>query len=126
MSDIKDKVKDSIDAGAEKAKEAADKAAEKSRETAKGVGNAVQDAGKKIADTDTEGGLGGLTSVGSAAVARAAETVGEYAEHARDRVQQGYRRAEGIVRNQPGSAVVAAFGMGVVLGVALVLAARPR
>jgi methyl-accepting chemotaxis protein len=50
MSDTKDKVKETIDAGAAKAKEATDKAAEKAREAAKGVGKAVQNTGKKIAD----------------------------------------------------------------------------
>jgi uncharacterized protein YjbJ (UPF0337 family) len=70
--------------------------------------------------------LSGLTSDGSAAVSRAGETAREYAEHAGERLQQGYRRAEGIVRHRPGSAVASAFGIGVIVGVVLVWATPRR
>ena len=74
MPETEEQVKHAIDAGAEKTKEATDKAAEKSSETAKGVAKAVKDAGTKIADSDTDGGQGGLISVASTVVARAADT----------------------------------------------------
>ena len=70
--------------------------------------------------------LGGLTADSSATVTRAAETARDYAEQAGERLYQGYRRAEGIVRHRPGSAVASAFGIGVIVGVVLVLATRRR
>jgi uncharacterized protein YjbJ (UPF0337 family) len=70
--------------------------------------------------------LNGLTSDGSAAIACAADTAREYAEHAGEQLQEGYRRAESIVRHRPASSVVTAFGIGIVVGVALVLAVRQR
>ena len=126
MPETEEQVKHAIDAGAEKTKEATDKAAEKSSETAKGVAKAVKDAGTKIADSDTDGGQGGLISVASTVVARAADTAREYAERAGEPVQQVYHRAEAIARHRPGSAVVSAFSIGIFVGVALVLAVRHR
>jgi uncharacterized protein YjbJ (UPF0337 family) len=70
--------------------------------------------------------LSGLTADGSARIARATETAREYAEHTGERLHQGYRRAEGMVRHRPGSAVASAFGVGIVVGVVLVLAMRRR
>jgi uncharacterized protein YjbJ (UPF0337 family) len=70
--------------------------------------------------------LRGLTSDSSASVTRATETAREYSEHAGERLQQGYRRAKGIVRHRPGSAVASAFGIGVIIGVVLVLATPRR
>jgi hypothetical protein len=48
MADIKDKMKDKIDQGAEKAKEMTEKAVDKTKEGAKAVGNKVKDAGQQI------------------------------------------------------------------------------
>jgi hypothetical protein len=121
MSDAKDRVKNAIDAGAEKAKEATEKVADKSSEAAKEVGEGVHDAGKKIADPVS---AGGLTAVSSSAVVRAAEAAGEYGEHAGELVQQSYRHAVRVVGNRPGPAVLAAFSIGIVVGVVLVSAMR--
>jgi uncharacterized protein YjbJ (UPF0337 family) len=78
------------------------------------------------ARADIEQFFGELTSSGSAAVARVAQTVGDYAEHANERVREEYDRAARLVRDRPGSAVGTAFGVGVVVGVVLFLAWRPR
>jgi ElaB/YqjD/DUF883 family membrane-anchored ribosome-binding protein len=121
MSDPKDKVKNAIDSGAEKAKEATEQFADKSREPAKEVGEAVHNAGEKIADAIS---AGGMDAVGSSAVARAAEAAGNYGEHAGELVQHGYRETFRVVGDRPVSAVLAAFGVGIVVGVVLVSAIR--
>jgi hypothetical protein len=121
MSDAQDKLRNAIDAAAEKAREVTEKVADKSSEAEKEVGQAVHDAGKKIADPVS---AGGLTAVGSSAVARAAGVAGDYGEHAGELVQHGYRHAVRVVGDRPGSAVLAAFSIGIVVGVVLVSAMR--
>jgi len=78
-----------------------------------------------------------LTARGSSAVANAAETVGQYAQHAGDRLREQYGHisdqarerfdeAQDIVRHNPGQSVLAAFGIGMVAGIVVGLALRSR
>jgi uncharacterized protein YjbJ (UPF0337 family) len=78
-----------------------------------------------------------LTSQGSSAVARAAESARDYAAHAGERLsegydqvaersREGYRRAEGMVRHHPGSSVATAFGLGFIIGVLFGMTLRSR
>ena len=92
--------------------------------------------------------LGELTSRGSSAVSSAAEAVGHFAQHASDRLRDQYghfadqaraqygdladqardryERAQEVVRHHPGQSLVAAFGVGLVVGVVVGLAIRAR
>jgi uncharacterized protein YjbJ (UPF0337 family) len=92
--------------------------------------------------------LGDLTSHGSSAVASAAQTVGDYAQQAGDRLRdqygnlagqfrdqygnlagqarERYDMAQDMVRQNPGQSVAAAFGVGLVVGVVVGLALRSR
>jgi len=78
-----------------------------------------------------------LTSRSSSAVANAAETVGQYAQQAGDRLREQYGyisdqarerfdEAQDIVRHNPGQSVIAAFGIGMVAGIVVGLALRSR
>jgi uncharacterized protein YjbJ (UPF0337 family) len=67
-----------------------------------------------------------LTADGSATVARTLDAAREYADQAGEQLQQSYRRAEGMVRHRPGSAVAWAFGLGMIVGVFSVFALRRR
>ena len=78
-----------------------------------------------------------LTGRGSSAVANAAETVGQYAQQAGDRLREQYGHisdqarekfdeAQDIVRHNPGQSVLAAFGIGMVAGIVVGLALRSR
>jgi len=78
-----------------------------------------------------------LTARGSSAVAQAAETVGQYAHQAGDRLREHYGqfadqarerydRAEDMVRHNPTQSVAAAFGIGLVAGLIVGLAIRSR
>jgi len=77
------------------------------------------------------------TSRGSSAVAQAAETVGQYAHQASDRLREQYGQlsdqarerfdsAQDMVRHNPAQSVAAAFGIGVVAGLIVGLALRSR
>ena len=81
--------------------------------------------------------LNDLTGRGSSAVANAAETVGQYAQQAGDRLREQYGHisdqarekfdeAQDIVRHNPGQSVLAAFGIGMVAGIVVGLALRSR
>jgi uncharacterized protein YjbJ (UPF0337 family) len=81
--------------------------------------------------------LSELTSRGSSTIAQAAESVGQYAQHAGDRLREQYGylgdqarerfdQAQEMVREKPGQSVVAAFGIGMVAGVIVGLALRSR
>src|SRR5262249_21231876 len=74
-----------------------------------------------------------LTPRGSSAAAQAAETVGQYAHQAGDRLRERYGdladqarerydMAEDMVRHNPGQSVAAAFGIGLVAGLIVGLA----
>jgi uncharacterized protein YjbJ (UPF0337 family) len=78
-----------------------------------------------------------LTSKGSSAVAQAAETVGNIAHQAGDRLREHYGQfadqardrfdsAQDMVRHNPGQSVAAAFGVGLVAGLIVGLALRSR
>jgi uncharacterized protein YjbJ (UPF0337 family) len=67
-----------------------------------------------------------MTSRGSAAVAQAAEAAGQYAHQVSDGLRQRYDNAESIVRHHPTETVVAVFGIGLVAGLIVGLAIRPR
>jgi uncharacterized protein YjbJ (UPF0337 family) len=81
--------------------------------------------------------LGDLTSQSSSAVAQAASAVGQYAQQAGDRLRdqygnladqarEGYDSAQQVVRQNPGQAVAAAFGIGIITGLVIGLAIRSR
>lgn len=81
--------------------------------------------------------LGSLTSRSASGVAQVAERAREVASQAGDRLRAGYsqfgeaareryERAEDLVRHRPGQSVAAAFGMGLLVGVVVGLAFRPR
>jgi len=78
-----------------------------------------------------------LTSRGGAAVASAAESVGQYMHAAGEnvserydqvaqRVSQGYEQGQELVRTHPAQSVATAFGVGAVLGLIVGLALRSR
>jgi len=78
-----------------------------------------------------------LTSKGSAGVAQAAQAVGQFTQHAgeklkeqygqiSDGVRESYDMASDVVRHKPAQSVAAAFGIGVVAGVIVGLALRSR
>jgi len=78
-----------------------------------------------------------LTSRGSSAIAHAADAVGQYAQHAGDRLRDQYGQisdqarerldqAQDIVRHNPAQSVLAAFGIGLVAGLVVGLAIRSR
>jgi len=81
--------------------------------------------------------LSNLTARGSSAIAQTAETVGQYAHQAGDRLREHYGqfadqarerydRAEDMVRHNPTQSVAAAFGIGLVAGLIVGLAIRSR
>jgi uncharacterized protein YjbJ (UPF0337 family) len=81
--------------------------------------------------------LTNLSSRSATALSQAAETAGHYVEQAgqqiRDRYQdvaghvgEGYEQLQRVVRHNPAQTVVAAFGVGMTLGVLVGLAMRPR
>jgi len=78
-----------------------------------------------------------LTARGSSAISQAADSVGEYAHMAGDRLRdhysqladqarERYDRAEDMVRHNPTQSVAAAFGIGLVAGLIVGLALRSR
>ena len=92
--------------------------------------------------------LGDLTSKGSSSIASATEAVGQFAQHAGERLRdqygnlasqardkygnlvdqarEGVGHAQDVVRHNPGQSVAAAFGVGLVVGVVVGLALRSR
>ena len=77
------------------------------------------------------------TSRGASAIAQAAESVGQYAHQAGDRLREGYGQlsdqarerfdsAQDLVRLNPAQSVAAAFGIGLVAGLIVGLALRSR
>jgi uncharacterized protein YjbJ (UPF0337 family) len=81
--------------------------------------------------------LNELTSRGSSAVAQAAESIGQYTHQASDRLREHYGQfadqarerydmAQDVVRHNPTQSVAAAFGIGMVAGLIVGLALRPR
>jgi len=78
-----------------------------------------------------------LTSRGSSTISQAAETVGNYAHQAGDRLREHYGQlsdqarerldmAQDMVRHNPTQSVAAAFGVGLVAGLIVGLALRSR
>jgi len=92
--------------------------------------------------------LGDLTSKSSSSIASATEAVGQFAQHAGERLRdqygnlasqardkygnlidqarEGVGQATDVVRHNPGQSVAAAFGVGLVVGVVVGLALRSR
>jgi uncharacterized protein YjbJ (UPF0337 family) len=92
--------------------------------------------------------LGDLTAKGSSTIASATEAVGQFAQHAGERLRdqygnlasqardkygnlvdqarEGVGQAQDVVRHNPGQSVAAAFGVGLVVGVVVGLALRSR
>jgi uncharacterized protein YjbJ (UPF0337 family) len=78
-----------------------------------------------------------LTSHGSSAISQAAESVGQYAQQAGNRLREQYGQfsdqareqydyAQDMVRQNPGQSMIAAFGIGMVAGLVVGLALRSR
>lgn len=78
-----------------------------------------------------------VTSDGTAAVNRAGETIGAYAQQAAHSVQetshraaasmrQGYANVEDMVRERPAESLAVCFGAGVITGVVVTLLLRWR
>jgi len=78
-----------------------------------------------------------LTGRVSSTIAQAAETVGQYAHQATDRLREQYGQfsdqarerfdsAQDVVRHNPAQSVAAAFGIGLVAGLIVGLALRSR
>jgi len=78
-----------------------------------------------------------LTGRGSSAIAQAAETVGQYAQNAGERLRdrygdfsdqarQRYDDAQDLVRHNPAQSMATAFGVGLVAGLIVGLALRSR
>jgi uncharacterized protein YjbJ (UPF0337 family) len=99
------------------------------------VGRIQQKTG--VARDQIEKFLNDLTSSGGSAVAQAAESVRDFAQHAGGRLREGYdqfgdvarrryEEAEDVVRHNPGQSLAAAFGIGLVAGVIVGLALRSR
>jgi len=81
--------------------------------------------------------LNDLTSRGASAISQAAESVGQYAHQAGDRLREHYGQfadqarerydmAQDVVRQNPTQSVAAAFGVGLVAGLIVGLALRSR
>jgi uncharacterized protein YjbJ (UPF0337 family) len=81
--------------------------------------------------------LSNLSARGASAISQVAETAGHYMDQAgqqfRERYQdvagqvgEGYEHLQRVVRHNPAQTVVAAFGVGMTLGVLVGLAMRPR
>jgi len=81
--------------------------------------------------------LGNLTAGGASAVSQAAETVGDYATHASERLREHYSELSGqarerydqayeVVQHNPIQWVGIAFGVGVLVGLLLAPAVRSR
>jgi uncharacterized protein YjbJ (UPF0337 family) len=66
------------------------------------------------------------TSRGPSAVAHAAGAAGQYAHQVGDRLRARYDNAESLVRHHPTETVVAAFGVGLLVGLLAGLAIRFR
>jgi ElaB/YqjD/DUF883 family membrane-anchored ribosome-binding protein len=92
MADTKERAKDAVAEGATKAKEATNTLAE----TAGEVMNEVRGYAGHVLEQSRQG-------------------FGEVADHA----QTGMRHAGAVVRGNPGLSVVAAFGVGIALGVVI-------
>jgi ElaB/YqjD/DUF883 family membrane-anchored ribosome-binding protein len=67
-----------------------------------------------------------MTSRGSTAIAHAAEAAGQYAHQVSDQIRERYESAEGRVRRHPTQTVVAALGIGLVIGLIVGLSNRAR
>jgi len=67
-----------------------------------------------------------MTSRGSSAVTHAAEAAGQYAHQVSDRLRERYDSAESLVRHHPTETVIAAFGIGLVVGLIAGLTIRAR
>ena len=67
-----------------------------------------------------------MTSRGSLAVSHASEAAGRYAHQAGDQIRERYDRTEGLVRHHPTETMLAAFGIGLVVGLITGLALRGR
>jgi uncharacterized protein YjbJ (UPF0337 family) len=76
-------------------------------------------------------------SQGASMVAQAKERVGEYVESASNQLSQGFNRISGqlgrgyeaseeLIRDNPGTSIATAFGIGVLLGVVVGIALRSR
>jgi uncharacterized protein YjbJ (UPF0337 family) len=76
-------------------------------------------------------------SQGASMVAQAKERVGEYVESASNQMSQGFNRisdqlgrgyeaSEELIRDNPGTSIATAFGIGVLLGVVVGIALRSR
>lgn len=89
------------------------------------------------ARTSIEHYLEELTSNGSSAVAKATETVREYAthaaesmqettKHAADSMRKGYEEAEQMIKQRPGESAAVCFGVGIVVGLLVGLTMRSR
>lgn len=81
--------------------------------------------------------LGGLTAQGASAVSQAAQSVGNYASHASERLREHYdqfsdqareryEQAYDVVQHNPVQWVGIAFGAGVLVGLLLAPAVRSR
>jgi uncharacterized protein YjbJ (UPF0337 family) len=58
-------------------------------------------------------------SRGSSAVSHAAEAAGQYAHQMGDQIRERYDNAETLIRRHPTETVIAAFGIGLVAGLAM-------
>ena len=99
MADAKDQAKDTFDKGADAAKKAADSVADKAGDV-----------------------LCGAHGYADRVAGQAREGYRQVAE----RTHEGIRRADAIVRGNPGPSVAAAFGVGVAVGVILGLSLPSR
>lgn len=78
-----------------------------------------------------------LTNDGASAIARAAETVRDYSEHAKesvedaakhvkDAVQSGYEKTESAIHKRPVESLVVCFGVGLITGAVVGILLRSR
>jgi len=99
------------------------------------VGNIQRRTGE--AREGIESFLETLTAQGASAVAQAADTAGEYGRFVTDQVRDGFNRlsdhfdrqyetSRAKIRENPAQSVAAALGVGILLGIAVTLALRPR
>jgi ElaB/YqjD/DUF883 family membrane-anchored ribosome-binding protein len=70
--------------------------------------------------------LSDMVSRGSSIAVHSAEAAGHYAHQAAGRLRERSDRAAEVIRHNPAQSVVAAFGVGLVAGLIIGVAVRPR
>ena len=93
----------------------------KTGETREAIGRYLQEV-----SGDTASAVGTAAATVRDYAQQASEAIQHTAKEATDQVRAGYIEAERFVRDRPGESLLACFGVGVITGVLITLALRPR